>query len=758
MKARISISSILQPANEFAGKCGRFGCTSLKSAVLIGCASAVLVFLTVLCGSPAEAAPSFQGGQEQKVTVNPSSITYDEPFTISLEGFPKDMVLLPDSVTFDGKRVPVPGFLSFPGVRPVGDEQGALSFTTTLPHDVDVGTFQLKVETTPFFLATTDLTFKGGHLVASPAAVVPNQRITLSGSGFTPSRDKKGLEHEHQISGRGSSFIRIGGVIVSGPYVEYPIELDAGGNFFARITIPDTRATQPGSDLKLEVTDSNGRKGTTHLSIPSAGISVDPVDAYPLQRITLTGQGFLAGNPFLSLVNQVTIIYRSFITDGDVEYFITETMKTVMVDQTGNFETDFNIPASARIPSSNQILVTPTFGDTLQVNHWIPSAKLTVTPSTALVGDEVGISLVGLHRDYYLSAGSLQFGGVRASLPGIFGVSGNKLKTDAIGSVTFTTTVPFLPAGPQPVTFTRLTGEVVTASLTIKEGSLQVIPPSAVPGQVVFIRSRDFSPSSDDAPRPLGNHQISGSGESVVKIGETKIRSAFVDYPVPLGLDGQGFFKMRVPTESAITSSTELQLSAVDTGGRRSNGKLIIRKPSVTLSPESGLRDSYVTLKGEGFVAGSDSLGNSFVIDIQYGDIEINSVYPDSIGNFEKRFRVPKDAKADSQHKVTAKVRQLDIQASTLHRIPAAEILINPDAAPIGATVTINGSGFPVNSAITKVGIGRFHAPVQPPAVTDGSGNFSVVVTVPQGLGLGANSFSVSTHYFAKVGQFRVIP
>ena len=139
MKARISISSILQPANEFAGKCGRFGRMPLKSAVLIGCASAVLVFLTVLYGSPAEAAPSFQGGQEQKVTVNPSSITYDEPFTISLEGFPKDMVLSPDSVTFDGRRVPVPGFLAFPGVRPIADGHGALSFTTALTHDVDVG-------------------------------------------------------------------------------------------------------------------------------------------------------------------------------------------------------------------------------------------------------------------------------------------------------------------------------------------------------------------------------------------------------------------------------------------------------------------------------------------------------------------------------------------------------------------------------------------------------------------------------------------
>ena len=694
--------------------------------------------------------------QEQRVTVNPTSVTYGEPLEITLEGFPGDRALPAGAITFDGERVPIPGFFGAPGARPVADEHGVLSFTTTLPFDADVGLFSLTVEVSPLFSAETSLTFKGSHLILSPATAIPNQSIILSGSGFASTPGGAGTENPYQITGTDSSFIRIGGEVLRPPHVEYPIQLDESGSFFARITIPSSPTTEHGGNLQLEVTDSSGRKGVADLLVPTPGITVEPEDGFPGQHIKITGHGFIASNPFLARDNEVVISYWVLTGDTPNEYFVPTSLGTALVDDAGRFDFEFDVPQRARVPSSNQIMVTPSFGGTLKVPHSVPSPRITVSPQIAFVGDEIQIDLAGLNSNYFVSAGSLKIGGQRAPIPGYFGVPGEKPRTDAAGSVTFTTRVPSLTAGVQIVAFTQAAGAVMNGSLTVNEGLLQMVPASAVPGQIIFVRSRHFSPSLGAESGSSSDHEISGKGESVVQIGGTSIGSPFAEYPIQIASDGQAFFPLRVPTEGTVTSATELQVSAVDTGGRRSTGTLSIAKPAVTISPETGLRGSYVTLAGEGFVAGSDSRGSAYRIDVEYGGQRIRVVYPDSRGSFETRFKVPNDAGVNTQHEVTTKVFEMDIQASTAHWIPAPAIEIEPDPATIGGSVTITGSGYPVNVPITRIAVGHIQA-IAPPASTDESGNFSIVVTIPAGTRLGRNTISVTATGYSKSRRFQVV-
>ena len=86
----------------------------------------------------------------------------------------------------------------------------------------------------PTTLATT--------LSVTPQNAIPNQRVTLLGSGFTPVATSGGAgpSGAHQITGSEGSLISVGQTILVSPNVTYPINFDANGNWTALIILPVT--------------------------------------------------------------------------------------------------------------------------------------------------------------------------------------------------------------------------------------------------------------------------------------------------------------------------------------------------------------------------------------------------------------------------------------------------------------------------------------------------------------------------------------
>ena len=60
-----------------------------------------------------------------------------------------------------------------------------------------------------------------------------------------------------------------------------------------------------------------------------------------------------------------------------------------------------------------------------------------------------------------------------------------------------------------------------------------------------------------------------------------------------------------------------------------------------------------------------------------------------------------------------------------------AVVAVSPHTAPSGATVMVDGWGFPAETELSALTFGRAHALPEPVPVTDASGNFMALVTVP---------------------------
>lgn len=206
------------------------------------------------------------------------------------------------------------------------------------------------------------------------------------------------------------------------------------------------------------------------------GTSFAPGVGYPGQNIQLSGQGFIASNRFLSTKNQVDVTYWAQSGSPTNPFYAQTILGTTQVDIGGKFVFEFRIPTNARLPSTNRILVSPRFGEVLTVIHFIPNSQLTISPGAAFVGDEIIVSLAGMPTGFALPADALSIGGSRVPVPGYFGVPGEKPNTDSSGSVSFTARVPSLTSGQHSVEIIGATGELLTTSLTVLEGTLQLFP------------------------------------------------------------------------------------------------------------------------------------------------------------------------------------------------------------------------------------------------------------------------------------------
>ncbi len=147
---------------------------------------------------------------------------------------------------------------------------------------------------------------------------------------------------------------------------------------------------------------------------------------------------------------------------------------------------------------------------------------------------------------------------------------------------------------------------------------------------------------------------------------------------------------------------------------------------SITLTPTSGIVGSTTTVKGTGF-APSASITIKF--DTVLSSTNPSSIVADSSGAFSASVTIPSTAVGD--HTISATDITGNTATATFSVIVSGTITLSSDNGNLGASITVTGSNFNPNSAITI----KFDTTVLPttPATitTTSSGTFTAAILIP---------------------------
>ena len=146
--------------------------------------------------------------------------------------------------------------------------------------------------------------------------------------------------------------------------------------------------------------------------------------------------------------------------------------------------------------------------------------------------------------------------------------------------------------------------------------------------------------------------------------------------------------------------------------------------PEITLSSSTGAVDDVITVSGTGFAASSD-------ITIYFDGSSVTTDDTDSDGSFSAAtFNVPDTSRGSH----TIKAEDEDNNSDTAIFTVAQKITIDPTSGASGIIITVTGTGFRANYAITIKYNGATVVTTPPTVTTNPTGYFSATFTVPAAL------------------------
>ena len=220
-------------------------------------------------------------------------------------------------------------------------------------------------------------------VTVTPTTAVPNQQISLFGTGFTPATTSggNGPGGAHQITGVGISGVTVSGVLLASPNVTYPINLDSNGNWFVSVVVPVNATSLLGGTQEVTVIDDNGVVVVSSYTLPLRTFSVSPSTSRRNSAVTVTGAGYHATNGLAASTYTISIEYGQTIVGN------------FTADANGDLTAIIMVPLTATIPSSNSIRTTILgTGQTNSTTHTVPGAAITVTPATGPPGTVATVS------------------------------------------------------------------------------------------------------------------------------------------------------------------------------------------------------------------------------------------------------------------------------------------------------------------------------------------------------------------------------
>ena len=175
----------------------------------------------------------------------------------------------------------------------------------------------------------------------------------------------------------------------------------------------------------------------------------------------------------------------------------------------------------------------------------------------------------------------------------------------------------------------------------------------------------------------------------------------------------------------ALTPGTHT-IEVVDDEGFTGNATIIIKEPTLMVTPDvAGPRD-YVTISGENWPVENEDGGNIDEVEINIDEGGVNDdedADPDASGRWSVTYRVAGDVVIPSTVPVKASYgRDSSIVRVGSFSVPAANLTVEPMRAVPGDTISLSATGFSLFESDIEVKIGSLVVNVPASAHTDGDG------------------------------------
>ena len=240
-----------------------------------------------------------------------------------------------------------------------------------------------------------------------------------------------------------------------------------------------------------------------------------------------------------------------------------------------SYSVEVTIPAA--ISGTHYVIVKDIEASATASQTITVKPKISLTPSTGLVGDVVTLKGTGFADDTLVTATYTKSGGTAALT-----LSPSGLKTSALGSFTATFAIPT-----DAITGSITATATGSASTTLTVGkSITLTPSKGIAGTTVTVSGRGFAESST-----VDITWLVTTGYSLLLVN---------DYDT----DSSGAFTTTF-TVPSVTTGFDYDITATDAdGGTATETFTMTGATAITLSPKSGLAGTTVTVTGEWFTAG----------------------------------------------------------------------------------------------------------------------------------------------------------
>ncbi|MCJ7743127.1 MAG: IPT/TIG domain-containing protein, partial [Dehalococcoidales bacterium] len=416
--------------------------------------------------------------------------------------------------------------------------------------------------------ATPALALTGTITAMSPATGPPGTLVSITGSGYSPNGTPT--------------------VWWSGTAVSTTGTVNSAGSLSASFYVP----TYPRATYSVTVTSANATVTDTTLTPASftitPQITLSSASGYVGDNITVTGTGFAASST-------VTIYFDSTAV---------VTTPTITTTTLGTFSAVvLTVPASVR--GTHIVQGYDVYGYSPSVVNFTTYSKITVTPASAAVGDNITISGTGFAA---LQSIAITFDGVAMT------TTPAAVTTSSVGSFgPASFTVPARVRGSYTIRAQDISVNYATATFSTTQ-SITLTPTSGPNGTKVTVNGTGFNASAT-------------------------ITTYFDDVPVTTATvvvttDPTGAFSTSFDIPSSAGGAHQIKAS----DGTNTDTKTFTVTATISISPTSGYVGMKVTVTGTGFLA------SKLDVTILFNNVLVKTTSTDTKGVLSTSFDVPAKA------------------------------------------------------------------------------------------------------------------
>ncbi len=280
----------------------------------------------------------------------------------------------------DDAETDIPTCSELGASRAVG-HNGSLSFSFEIPSSVSPGAQDLRVHTTNGN-ANTIFSVRQGELQLSTTDVLPNQRIYISGAGFTksPSWAPAYIGDPDGDNSCPNNGYYVGSVTLGGQAIGWDrindgdgTEVTSGGTWSAPLDLPVNTSTTAAGTRELKIIDCFGGVATADLTFAERIVTMTPAEGGVGTEVVISGKNFPVRNNNGSDI-EVFVEYEAGVDSGDVD-----------PDAFGNFTVILQVPEGAYILSENIVSVRfydDEYASVLHTfTHRVPQGTVSISAS-----------------------------------------------------------------------------------------------------------------------------------------------------------------------------------------------------------------------------------------------------------------------------------------------------------------------------------------------------------------------------------------